>query len=99
MSTDWRMSSKRSMKDISGHLPIEVKGNDYDLYPTSDINTAIETSGIASDYGGCGPLAMIGVLDYFARYENYTSIMNNPKNSTDRIQLAYDGFKRQKRLR
>lgn len=92
LSTGWRITSKKSVKDVSGHLPVEVKGSDTDLYPTSDIETAIETSGIASSYGGCGPLAMIGILDYFARYENYTSIMNNPQNSTDRIQLAYDVF-------
>ena len=37
-------------------------------------------------------MAMIGILDYFARYENYSSIMENPQNSIDRIQLAYDVF-------
>lgn len=80
-------------RKVTGNIPIEVKGEDSDLFPTSDIETAIQTSGIESSYGGCGPLAMIGVLDYFSRYMNYTSIMNNPTESFDRTRLAYDVFK------
>lgn len=63
------------------------------MFPSSDIETAIRTSGIESSYGGCGPIAMIGILDYFSRYRNYTSIMNDPTNSANRTQLAYDVFK------
>lgn len=63
------------------------------MFPSSDIETAVHTSGIESCYGGCGPIAMIGILDYFSRYRNYTSIMNDPTNSADRTQLAYDVFK------
>ena len=33
---------------------------------------------------------MMGILDYFARYRGYTSIMDNPTKSDDRIRLAYD---------
>ena len=35
---------------------------------------------------------MMGVLDYFARYLGYTSIMNDATNSDNRIALAYHVF-------
>lgn len=91
-STDWSMISSKSTADVSGYLPIEMQGGDSDMFPSSDIDTAIGTSGIESSYGGCGPIAMIGVMDYFARYLGYTSIIDDPTNSTDRILLAYDVF-------
>lgn len=93
MSTNWRMTNSKSTIDVNGFAPVEIKGSDSDLFPTKDIDTAIQTSGIESSYGGCGPLAMIGILDYFARFRGYTSIMENPINSaTDRVLLAYDVF-------
>ncbi len=91
-STGWTMISSKSTKDVSGFIPIEVQGRENELFPDTDIEKAIETSGIPSSYGGCGPIAMIGILDYFARYQGYSSIMDNPENSTDRISLAYDVF-------
>ena len=96
LSSNWHVTNKKSMKNVSGHIPVEVGGNDNLFFPDSDIQTAIETSGIASSYGGCGPIAMMGIMDYFARYENYTSIMNDPTNSNDRIRLAYEIFKNTK---
>lgn len=86
------MVSSKSTKDVTGHIPIEMQGKDDDLFPENDILTAIKTSNIASSYGGCGPIAMIGIMDYFARYLGYTSIIDDPTNSTDRITLAYDAF-------
>lgn len=96
-SSNWRCISSNSMTTI----PIEVGDDDTDgindildrkYFPNSDIDTAIKTSGIASSYGGCGPIAMMGIMDYFARYKNNSSIISNPENSYDRIQLAYDIF-------
>lgn len=101
-STNWGMVSSNSTISVSGFAPIEMGGEDPDpnaptpddaLFPDSDIETAIKTSGIASSYGGCGPIAMIGILDYFSRYRGFTSIMNDPTDSTDRRLLAYDVFK------
>ncbi len=91
-STNWIMTYSKSTIDVNGVAPIEIKGSDIDLFPTSDIDTARQTSGIESSYGGCGPLAMIGILDYFSRFRGYTSIIEDPTNSTDRVLLAYDVF-------
>ena len=68
------------------------------LFPTSDIEAVIEANGIASSYGGCGPIAMMGILDYFSRYMGYTSIINNPEESLDRRLLAYDVLKATKTM-
>ena len=86
------MTYSKSTIDVNGVAPIEIKGSDIDLFPTSDIDTTRQTSGIESSYGGCGPLAMIGILDYFSRFRGYTSIIEDPTNSTDRVLLAYDVF-------
>lgn len=69
----------------SKYVPIEMKSTDF---PQSDIEKAIEVSGVDSKYGGCGPIAMMGIFDYFARYLECSTIMNNPENSSDRVILA-----------
>ncbi len=100
-SSNWRLIEKKSTKDISGFIPIEVGDDDADgkyddidklYFPDSDVQAAIKASGIESSYGGCGPIAMIGIMDYFSRYCGYTSIIDNPTNSKDRIQLAREIF-------
>lgn len=90
LSTGWTMANDNSTEKVSGYKPIEMKGEDTDLFPTSDIEAAIEAAGVVSSYGGCGPIAMMGILDYFARYKSYTSIMKNPTVSYYRRILAED---------
>lgn len=89
-STSWNMTIEENIANISGFSPIEMKGSDPNFFPTSDIQTAIQTSGVASSYGGCGPIAMMGIFDYFSRYLGYTSIIDDPTDSYDRTRLAYD---------
>ena len=93
LSTGWTMVNDNSTEKVSGYKPIEMKGADTDLFPTSDIEAAIASSGVDSSYGGCGPIAMMGILDYFARYKNYASIMNDPTSSFYRQILAEDVLK------
>ena len=65
--------------DASGGIPIEVQSTAF----SSDIILGeIEEIGFPSTYGGCGPIAMMGIFDYFARYLNFTQIESNP-NSDD----------------
>lgn len=77
-----------STSDVSNHIPIEMKR--YDSFPEADILDAIEVAGVQdkTNYGGCGPIAAIGVLDYFARYLGYGEIIDDPTNSARRIALA-----------
>lgn len=90
LSSGWTMVNDNSTEKVSGYKPIEMKGADTDLFPTSDIEAAIQASGVASSYGGCGPIAMMGMLDFFARYKGYTSITKDPTQSYYRRLLAYD---------
>ena len=81
-SSNWNCVTKKQ----TPYKPVEVQSANF---PESDIQAAIAKSGVESSYGGCGPIAMMGIMDYFARYLGYTSIMNDPTNSSDRISLAY----------
>lgn len=49
-------------------------------------------SGIISTYGGCGPLALIGMFDYLSRYRGYENLLPDTTKDNDRIQLATDVF-------
>ena len=81
----WVLEEDFETKDVSGANPINVQGK---MFPESDVLKAVELSGVASDYGGCGPIAMMGIMDYFARYLGYTEIIEDPTNSNDRVELA-----------
>lgn len=60
----WYKDNCYSTKDVSSAIPINMQGI---RFPSSDIQQAIINTGVASSYGGCGPIAMMGILDYFAR--------------------------------
>ncbi len=72
---------------VSGYEPIEMKRF---YYTRSELNQAIAMAGVQdkTDYGGCGPIAAIGVLDYFARYLGYSEIIDDANDSAKRIELA-----------
>lgn len=86
---DWvRYDDKCALtSDVSGQIPIEMQS---DYFPKDDIQAAIDLAGVRdkTSYGGCGPIAMMGILDYFARYLGYDEIMEDPTNSEQRIALA-----------
>ncbi len=82
----------RSVKDMSGEVPVDIKASGSD-FPKEDVLEGLERAKrrnitITSDYGGCGPIAVIGILDYFARTYGYKEIMNDPNDRENRIALA-----------
>lgn len=83
----WYQDNCNSTKDVSSAIPINMQGINF---PKSEIQQAIINTGVASSYGGCGPIAMMGILDYFARYLGYNEIMEDPTDSHHRVQLAED---------
>lgn len=88
----WTMIDNFELAYVSGHEPVSIGG---DLFPETDVsaglqNTLVEQYG--SNYGGCGPRAMIGIFDYLARYLNYYEFMANPTLSADRVALAHSVF-------
>ncbi len=86
----WSKTSFKNISTISGGVPVNIKGADE--YTLDELEDALESIGVYSDYGGCGPNAMIGVLDFFARYKGYNEIISDPTNSDDRVQLATEVF-------
>jgi len=79
--------SAKTTEDVSSGEPIEMQGPKF---PVHEIETAINNTHTVSSYGGCGPIAMMGVLDYFSRTLSYTSIIEDPTNSEQRVRLAED---------
>lgn len=89
----WQKAEGKTTKDVTNAIPINVCGSNF---PSTEIATAIENTGVPSSYGGCGPIAMMGVLDYFSRYLGYKEIINDPTSSENRISLAEDVLKKSK---
>lgn len=94
----WQKSPflKRSVQDMSGECPVDMQAYNSD-FPECDVLEGLrqakeENFMIETEYGGCGPIAVIGELDYLARAFGYKEIMNNPQNSNDRIALAKEVF-------
>lgn len=91
----WMKDNKNSAltSDISDAIPIEMQLN---YYTSAEINKAIYLSGVENytSYGGCGPIACIGVLDYFARYLDFKEIIQDPTESYQRVSLASTVFTR-----
>lgn len=63
----WALDKENSATTggVSNAMPIEME--DETLFPLADIEKAIALAGVEgeTDYGGCGPIAEMGILDYF----------------------------------
>lgn len=86
----WQLADLYELSHVSGHQPVSIGS---DSFPESDVVSALAGTTVEnSTYGGCGPRAIIGILDYYARYLGYSEFMANPNLSTDRIALAHSVF-------
>lgn len=83
----WSMLDGNTTSSVSNAIPINMQGT---AFPQADIQTALAQTGVVSDYGGCGPIAMMGIMDYFSRYLGYTELIADPTSSSDRVKLASD---------
>lgn len=82
----WNKIDEKNISDVSGN---EIVCIQYDgTFPYSDVMSGLAQSNSQSTYGGCGPIAMIGVFDYFARHLGYDEIMQDPTSENDRIELT-----------
>ena len=88
-TSNWSLKKSESTEKLLGIKPIEMQSNDF---PKSEILTVVKNLNLESSYGGCGPIAMIGMADYFARCLNFNEIMQNPYSSSDRYEQAYEMF-------
>lgn len=69
-----------------GDIPVEI--SEWD----SDIQVAKDLAGLNQNYIGCGPLALVSQLDYFARNVGYTSLAKDPDFTYDKRILAKEIF-------
>lgn len=96
---NWIIDEDNSVltSDVSAAIPIEMGGNG--LFPRSDIQAAIDVAGVRdkTDYGGCGPIALMGIIDYFSRYLGYDEFIEDPTDSEERIALAAEVLSRLRR--
>ena len=86
-----------SVDQIVGGRPVEMGGGSAERYTEmsvvgEELYQAKIASGISSTYGGCGPIALIGMFDFLAQYRGYTNLLPNPNSFNDRVQLATDVF-------
>lgn len=81
------ISDSKYTSDFSNHIPVDMGSTSF---PSKDIENAIMLAGVEgkTDYGGCGPIAAMGILDYFARYLGYREIIVDPTDSDLRTLLA-----------
>lgn len=73
--------------DMTGENPQNVNG-DSSRFNGTEIDIAGEKSTTISTYGGCGPIAMIGICDYLSAVLGYTEIISNPYDYNTRIDFA-----------
>lgn len=86
----WIKNSSEShyTNEVTGSIPIEMQSTDF---PKSDVLTAVSSSGADhyTNYGGCGPIAIMGIMDYFNRYfAGFNEYLPSPYTSSGRVELA-----------
>lgn len=84
---NWSLTHHNTTENVTKTIPINVQGI---AFPKSEVLEAVANTGIASSYGGCGAIAMMGVLEYFARAFGYTEIIADSNDSRLRVKLAED---------
>lgn len=73
--TNWTYYDAYQISDVTNENPREVYEYDDRIQYGKDY--AFNQLGYSYDFIGCGPLAMIGVFDYFQRVRDYAPLMTN----------------------
>ena len=83
-------SDSANTADLTSAIPLEINHKLPSVLPFNEgeIQQAIQNANVSdkTNYGGCGPIAIMGVMDYFARYLGFNFF--NPNDSLSRIDLA-----------
>ena len=88
---DYDVFTKKSeieVKQITGQNPININVAASDRFKKDEILEALSNSSSESTYGGCGPIAMIGIFDYLSTVLGYNEIISNPNDPNVRINFA-----------
>ena len=84
-TTEWTEGKHNTTETVSNAIPIEMQMTNK--YKDTVIQAICKELGLKSTYGGCGPIAMIGMADFFARYLGYTEIIQNPDDLEQQKEL------------
>lgn len=84
----WELIDAISTKDASNAIPREMQSDN--CYPEDVIKEFCHDLGLKTGYGGCGPIAMMGILDYFSYHLDYNEIVNDPSRIEDQKKIIYD---------
>ena len=90
------MNHSVSTKDVTNYEPLNIL-YEYRYNDADELAVARNRNGI-DHYGGCGPIAMIGILDYLAVAFDYNEIIQDANNQSDRIDLATDVYREVKTI-
>lgn len=82
---DWYREEYNTTEKVLNVKPIEMQN--ANLYEKAVIEGICKELGLKSTYGGCGPIAMIGMADFFARCFGYDEIIKNPDDLEQQKQL------------
>lgn len=82
---NWYRKEYNTTEKVLNVKPIEMQ--DENLYEKAVIEGICKELGLKSTYGGCGPIAMIGMADFFARCFGYDEIIKNPNDLEQQKQL------------
>lgn len=74
-TTEWYQGKNNTTRTVLNGIPVQMNGV---LFPGDVLNRAKIAAKKDTTYLGCGPIVMIGMADFFARYLGYTEISVNP---------------------
>lgn len=72
---NWHKENHNTTEKVLGVKPIEMQSN---IFESDRLDNAMIAAGKKTKYAGCGPVAIIGMVDFFARYFGYSEISINP---------------------
>ena len=82
---DWYREEYNTTEKVLHVKPIEMQN--ANLYEKAIIEGICKELNLKSTYGGCGPIAMIGMADFFARCFGYDEIIKNPDDVEQQKEL------------
>lgn len=92
--SNWRKVADQSanVADLSNAIPIEMGA--VGGFTTTEILEGLANSSKKdiTSYGGCGPIATMGIIDYFTRSAGFAGLMGDPDNHISKVRMAEEVF-------
>lgn len=87
---EWHQDESRcgTVANVSNAIPIQMLRKDGFTNDEVKAAIALSTQRDLTTYGGCGPIATMGIIDYFARSAGYRSLISDPDSSASKIQMG-----------